>query len=162
MFGGVEGANGGDWEKSLRSSVLQKGIEELSRFSERVWGSSAWQASLSTGNLPFAPSQQSLDTLSSVAEFAESGDELTPAGLSLDGKVGVRRQNMQKALPVLHTPISSPSSNETKDLYKTRLTLWCTLVGWQWIPVSWEKLAVNHESICLPHVHQKLHWFLLG
>lgn len=153
MFGGLEGANGGDWEKSLRSSVLQRGIEELSRFSERIWGSSAWQASLSTGNLPFAPSQQPLGTLSSVAEFVESGDELTPAGFSLDGKVGGRRQDIRKALPVLRTPI--PHSAVMKPKICTRQDLLCDvhLLGdseSQYPGKNWQ--STTRASVYLRHI----------
>ena len=53
---------------------------------------------------------------------------------------------------------SSPSSNKTKDLYKTRLALWPVLVGGQWIPVSYHRQnwQSNHGSNCLPCVHEKL------
>lgn len=51
------------------------------------------------------PPHSSLCVLSSVAEFAERGEEPTPARLTVAGKVGGRRQDMWKLLPVLHTPI---------------------------------------------------------
>ena len=72
------------------------------------------------GNFVFAPPGTSPALLSLLRR---KGEVPTAARLTVAGKVGGRRQDAWKLLPVLHTLIPHPPANKTKDLYKTRLAL---------------------------------------
>lgn len=83
------------------------------------------------------PPHSSLCVLSSIAEFAESREEPTPARHTAAGKVGGRMQDTWKLSPVLHTPIPHPAA--IKPRICTRVSLWPVLVGGQWIQVSYHR-----------------------
>lgn len=115
---GTWGVDEGDWEKSLRSLLVRRGIGGLSGIRGRIWGSWVVRQQLcppfsrlhSLQETCFLSPHSSLCVLSSVAEFAEKeGGRADSCKAYCCGKVDGRRQEAWKLLPVLHTPIRHPA-----------------------------------------------------